>query len=338
MEVIQLKEPGKFVQFSQPVPNGLLPHEALVRVRRIGICGTDLHAFRGVQPYLTYPRVLGHELGVEVVSVGADDHGLKPGDKCAVSPHLNCGDCIACRQNKPNCCVNLRVLGVHIDGGMREFIVLPQDKLHQSEVLSLDQLTLVEPLSIGAHAIARAQIKRGEFVLVVGAGPIGLSVMQFAVLAGARVMAIELNEDRLRFAAEQFPLAQAIKAGDNSVDELKSVTSGDLPTVVVDATGSGKSMADSFKFVAHGGRLIFVGIYQGDVTFNDPDAHRRELTVCFSRNSLGEDYRRIIDQLERREFENTGWVTHRVSFDQIIGEFPRWLNSESGFVKALVEM
>ncbi len=338
MEIIQLREPGQLVHSTITAPREPAPHEALVRVRRVGICGTDLHAFQGTQPFLSYPRVLGHELGVEIVNIGDNEHGLKIGDRCAVSPHLNCSACIACRRGKPNCCVHLKVLGVHIDGGMSEFICVPQDKLHRSASLSFDQLALVEPLSIGAHAVARANLEPGEFVLVVGVGPIGLSVMQFAQLAGARVIAMDLNEDRLRFANQYFALERVIKAGEGALEQLQEATSADLPTAVFDATGNARSMESSFPFVAHSGRLIFVGLIQGDLTFSDPDAHRRELTVLFSRNSTGADFRRIITRLEQGEFEVTHWITHRVGFGQVVAEFPQWLDPASKFVKALIEM
>jgi threonine dehydrogenase-like Zn-dependent dehydrogenase len=216
---------------------------------------------------------------------------------------------------------------------------LPQEKLHKSNALSLDQLALVEPLSIGAHAVNRAGLEPGEFVLVVGAGPIGLAVIQFALLAGARVIVMDVNDDRLSFATQHFNLERAIKVGDGTLDELRSATSDDLPTAVFDATGNARSMADSFNLVAHGGRLIFVGLFQGNLTFSDPDAHRRELTVLCSRNSTGEDFRRIIGQLERRELgTNTDWITHRVGFHQVVDEFPHWLEPESKFVKALIEV
>lgn len=340
MKTIVLDQPGQLSLtdtspsfFDQPAAN-----EAVVRVRRIGICGTDLHAFKGEQPFFTYPRVLGHELGVEVVSVGENDLGLQVGDRCAVEPYLNCGQCVACRRGKSNCCVRLQVMGVHTDGGMREMINVPVDKLHKSATLSLDQLALIEPLSIGAHAVARANLERGEFALLIGAGPIGLSVIQFALLAGAKVIVMDINEDRLRFATEYFGIEHALRADNDAVERLKEITADEMPTAVLDATGNGRSMAAAFNFVAHGGRIVLVGLFQGDVAFHDPDAHRRELTLLCSRNSTSNDLKKIIRQLETREFDVTPWITHRVSFSEVVDQLPTWLEPKKRFIKAIVEI
>jgi 2-desacetyl-2-hydroxyethyl bacteriochlorophyllide A dehydrogenase len=339
MKAITLKEPGHLALTDSSAADKPGAGEALVRVRRVGVCGTDLHAFKGEQPFFTYPRVLGHELGVEVVSLGGGDGaGLRVGDRCAVEPYLNCGACVACRRGKTNCCARLEVLGVHTDGGMCEFIKVPTAKLHPSATLSLDQLALVEPLSIGAHAVARAAVEPGEFALVVGAGPIGLSVIQFARLAGARCIVLDVNEERLRFARQHFGIELTVAAGNGATERLREITAGEMPTAVFDATGNARSMAASFDFMAHGGRLIFVGLFQGDVTFHDPDAHRRELTLLCSRNSTGDDFRRIIRRLEAGEFDVAPWITHRAAFGAVVEEFPHWLNPQSQFIKALVEV
>jgi len=339
MKSIVLNKPEQFSLVEIPPSRQPSANEALVRVRRIGICGTDLHAFKGEQPFFSYPRVLGHELGVEIVKVGENQEELRVGDRCAVEPYLNCGECIACRQGKTNCCEKLQVLGVHTDGGMRELITLPTNKLHKSETLSLDQLALVEPLCIGAHAVSRAQIKTGEFALVVGAGPIGLSVILSAQLAGAKVIVMDVNEERLRFAREHFRVAAAIKADDRAIAQLKEITGGDLPTVVFDATGNQQAMNDSFNWPAPGGRLVLVGLFQGNLTLHDPEAHRRELTVLFSRNATGADFKRLIALLEAGAIDITPWITHRVSLgEEVIGQFPLWLNPQSRFIKAVIEV
>jgi 2-desacetyl-2-hydroxyethyl bacteriochlorophyllide A dehydrogenase len=339
MKNIVLNEPGKFSLTETATSGQPTANEALVQVRRVGICGTDLHAFKGEQPFFTYPRVLGHELGVEIVSVAENREGLRVGDRCAVEPYLNCGFCIACRKGKTNCCASLRVLGVHTDGGLRELMTAPTHKLHKSESLSLDQLALVEPLCIGAHAVARAQIEAGEWVLVVGAGPIGLAVILSAQLSGAQVMVMDVNEERLNFAREHFPVTAAIQALDHAVDRLKETTGGELPTLVFDATGNQQAMNASFTLPANGGRLVFVGLVQGELTFNDPEAHRRELSVLFSRNATGADFKRVIGLLEDGAIDIKPWITHRASFgEEVIGQFPLWLSPQSRFIKALIEV
>jgi 2-desacetyl-2-hydroxyethyl bacteriochlorophyllide A dehydrogenase len=337
MRTIVLQEPERFALTETDRPQTLASGEALVRVRRVGICGTDLHAYRGRQPFFTYPRTLGHELGVEIVEVCASAQGLAKGDRCAVEPYLNCNNCIACRRGKPNCCVNMRVLGVHIDGGMSEFITVPVEKLHKSDTLSLDQLALVETLCIGAHAVNRAQLEKGEQVLVIGVGPIGLSVVQFARAAGAQVIVMDTNDNRLQFCREQLGVEYSIGAGDDALTRLQKLTNSDMPTAVFDATGNPQSMQTAFNFPAHGGRLVFVGLFQGEVTFDDPNFHRREMTLLSSRNATPADFHHVISLMESGAIDTTPWITHRASPDTLLQEFPGWLQPQSGVVKAMLE-
>lgn len=339
MKVIRLEKPGHLVLTSTDPPASLETEEALVRVRRIGVCGTDIHAFDGNQPFFNYPRILGHELGVEVVKVGDPAGSLKAGDRCSVEPYLNCGTCIACRRAKPNCCVNLEVLGVHIDGGMREEIIVPSRKLHVSRNLTLDQLALVETLGIGCHAVERAGVEAGEIALVIGAGPIGLSVMQFAIEAGAEVIALDVNQRRLEFCQEHLGVPFAVSATNKAaIEALETISGGDLPTVVFDATGNGNSMMSAFDYTAHGGRLVFVGLFQGDVTFNDPNFHRREHTVLSSRNARPENFTQIIRLIESGRINTTPWITHRVQFAEAVNQFPKWTRPETGVIKAMIEV
>ena len=339
MRTIRLEEPGRLHLTATEPPGAPAAGEALVRVRRIGVCGTDIHAFNGKQPFFTYPRILGHELGVEVVAVADGVTNVKPGDLCAVEPYINCERCIACRLGKPNCCTAIQVLGVHTDGGMREQFTLPARKLHPSAHLKLDQLALVETLAIGAHAVERAGVEAGEFVLVIGAGPIGLAVTQFVIAAGARAIVLDINDERLEFCRRTLGAPHTINgANENVLDSLKEITGGDLPTAVFDATGSPRSMAAAFEYPAHGGRLTFVGLFQGDVTFNDPNFHRRELTLLASRNALPADFSRIIGQIETGHIDTTPWITHRAGFAEAAGLFPAWVKPETGVIKAMIDL
>jgi 2-desacetyl-2-hydroxyethyl bacteriochlorophyllide A dehydrogenase len=322
MRQITLHRPGLLVaqDVPPPVPK---PGEALVRVRRVGVCGTDLHAFAGRQPFFSYPRILGHELGVEILEVSSGNHGLRPGDRCAVEPYLSCGACHACRNGKPNCCEQLRVLGVHIDGGMCGLLAVPVNRLHRSSALSLDQLALVETLGIGAHAVRRSGLKAGEDALVIGAGPIGLAVVQFALEAGGKVRVVDLSAQRRGF-AERFGVATLPSA------------EGQRAEVVFDATGSTAAMQASFQLVEHGGRLVFVGLVQGSITFDDPLFHRREMTLLASRNSCDE-FPRIMDLIEQGRIDTTPWVTHRLGLADVPAEFAA-LREQSGLIKAMIEV
>lgn len=336
MKTIILVKPGEFRLTDTDPPDGRGPGQALVRVRRIGICGTDMHAFRGRQPYLSYPRILGHELGVEVVEVDSNDRGIAVGDQCAVEPYSNCGRCIACRNDKPNCCTSLQCLGVQTDGGMREWIVVPANKLHKSELLSLEQLALIETLGIGHHAVGRAQPRPRENVLVVGAGPIGLSVIQFAKVAGAEIAVLDINDQRLEFCRGQFGIQRTILPGDDPVAQIRDAFGGELPTAVFDATGSSQSMEAAFGYVANGGRLIYAGLAQADIRFNDPEFHRREITLFASRNSTPDDFQRIIQLVEQGIVDTGPWITHHASMETMIGQFEDWLLPETGVIKAMV--
>jgi 2-desacetyl-2-hydroxyethyl bacteriochlorophyllide A dehydrogenase len=339
MKSLILLEPGKLVTAEAHEAATPGAGEALVRVHRVGVCGTDLHAFHGRQPFFNYPRILGHELGVEVMAVGEGVGGIAVGDRCAVEPYLNCGRCVACRRGKPNCCTELKVLGVHVDGGQRERIVVPAAKLHRSDKLNFDQLALVETLGIGAHAVERAAVERGETVAVIGAGPIGLATIQFVRAAGARVLVIDVNEQRLAFCRERIGVADGDTIDARGIDvvaRLRERTGGELPTAVFDATGNAKSMAAAFEYPAHGGRLVFVGLFPGEVTFNDPNFHRRELTLLASRNSRPEDFRRIIELVERGVVDTTPWITHRARLEEVPAEFEGWTRPESGVLKAMI--
>ena len=341
MNALVLEHPGRIATHAAAEASGPGPGEALVRVHRVGVCGTDLHAFRGRQPFFTYPRILGHELGVEVLAVGPGVDHVAPGDGAAVEPYLNCGHCIACRRGRPNCCAWMQIIGVHADGGMRRQLVVPAAKLHVSRSLSYDQLALVEPLATGAHAVERAGLEPEETVAVVGAGPVGLAVIQFALTAGCRVIVIDINSRRLAFCRDTFGLADEdlVNAGRIDVlDRLTELTGGDLPTAVFDVTGNAASMAASFTYPAYGGRLAFVGLFSGNVSFHDPSFHRRALTLFASRNALPENFRQVLRLLERGEIDTTAWITHRATLAEAPDCFEEWTRPETGVLKAMIHV
>lgn len=312
--------------------------EAIVRIKRIGICGTDLHAFEGKQPYFSYPRILGHELAGELVEFDGAP-GFKVGDAVTFIPYFNCGTCIACRNGKPNCCAQMQVCGVHVDGGMVEYLSVPASSLVHGEGLSFDQLALVEPLAIGAHGVRRAGVKPGEFVLVIGAGPIGLGTMEFARIAGSQVIALDINDQRLQFCKDKLQVPHVINAlSSNVTEQLRTITSGDMPTVVIDATGSLKAINTSFQYMAHGARYVLIGLQKGDIAFSHPEFHKREGTLMSSRNATRQDFEHVINNLKKAEIKPTMYITHRVVFDQVKKEFEGWLNPASGVIKVMIEM
>ena len=336
MKTLVCTRPGNFAYSSAEKPQ-LTPHHSIIKIERIGICGTDLHAFEGTQPYFEYPRVLGHELAGELIAFN-DAPGFCAGEAVTFIPYLNCGKCIACISGKPNCCTDLRVFGVHQDGGMKEYISVPSYSLVHGDGLSFDELALVEPLAIGAHAIQRATITKDEFVLIVGAGPIGLGAMEFARIAGGKVIALDVNEKRLNFCKAQSKAMHTVNAlKENVKQKLQEITSNDMPTVVIDATGNLKAINDAFEYMAHGGRYVLIGLQKADICFSHPEFHKREATLMSSRNATRRDFEYVIACLKSRAISPTTYITHRVAFDKVKDEFNSWLKT-SDLIKAIIEM
>ena len=338
MKALQLEKPRQWRAIEIPAPKTPGPGEALVRVRRVGICGTDISGFLGKMPFFSYPRVPGHELGVEVIAVGDGGSNIAPGDLCSVEPYMNCGECYACSRGHSNCCERLKVLGVMMDGGMTEQMVLPARKLHPAKHLSPDQCALVETLAIGCHAANRGFPKPGENVLVIGAGPIGLSVIEFVKLSGARTIVMDMNEKRLEFCQSQMAVEHTVRAGDGKeLETLDWITAGRHADLVIDATGNNQSMGQALQYAAFAGRVVYVGITQQEISFpHAPVMHRRELTVMGSRNALPQDFTRIIQLIEEGKIDTRPWITHRTSFSSLIETFESYTRPETGVIKAIV--
>ncbi len=341
MKALQLEKPQSWRQIDVPQPLAPGPGEALLRVHRVGICGTDFSGYLGKMPFFSYPRIPGHELGVEVVAVGEGVTNVKPGDHCSVEPYLNCQTCYACRRGFTNCCEHNQTLGVMCDGGLTEYILLPARKLHPAPKLTLDQCALVETLAIGCHAVNRGNPKSSENVLIIGAGPIGLSALEFVKLSGARPLVMDISARRLGFVRESMRVPDTLLAtGDEAdVKNLAGLTNGQLADVVIDATGSNKSMSRALEFAAFAGRVVYVGITQQNLDFpHAPALHRRELTLLASRNALANDFTRIIGLIETRKIDTRPWITHHAAFEEVPAVFHNWLNPEAGVIKAVVKI
>jgi alcohol dehydrogenase len=251
---------------------------------------------------------------------------------------MNDVESFASRRGSINCCQNLQVLGVHTDGGLRERFIVRADKLHPSQKLSFEQLALVETLAIGCHAVNRAAPKIGEHILIIGAGPIGLSVLEFARLAGANVTVMDMNVDRLSFCRRMYDLSNTILLGgdDDELVQMRKITGGEMYPTVLDATGSAASMNNALNFVAHAGTLVYVGITPQDITFPDRLFHSREMTLKASRNALPDDFRRIITLIEEGQIDTSRWITHRTAFDDVINVFESYTKPETGVIKAMI--
>jgi 2-desacetyl-2-hydroxyethyl bacteriochlorophyllide A dehydrogenase len=322
MKQIVLEAPGKFTEREGPIPTVSEGH-ALLRMERVGLCGSDFHAFVGSQPIYTYPRIIGHELSGIVAEAPANSHGIHAGDHCAIEPYISCGKCRACAMGRNNCCENIRLFGIHVDGGMQEYLLVPVGLLHKSNRLSLDQLALVETLGIGAHAVRRSGLKEGEDTLIVGAGPIGIAVAQFASVLGARVHIVEKSEWRRAFV--------------ESMGYKSSLTAeGRQANVVFDATGNAVAMSSSLANVATGGSLTFVGLTRDPVCLDDVLFHRKEVTLLASRNSVGL-FPQIIRLIEDGKIDTSHWVTDRLTLSEVASQF-QYLPTRQTLVKAIVDV
>ncbi|MBW3500553.1 zinc-binding alcohol dehydrogenase family protein [Janthinobacterium sp. NKUCC08_JDC] len=336
MKSIVCDTPGSLRMEQRPVP---VPGEGevLLRIRRVGICGTDMHIFRGTQPFLSYPRVMGHELSGHIDSVPAGSR-LAVGDQVYVMPYLSCGTCVACRQGKTNCCTRIEVLGVHRDGGMTEYLALPERFVFKTEGISLDDAAMIEFLAIGAHAVKRGAVDAGKRVLVVGAGPIGMAVMLFASLKGADVTVLDGRADRLQFCRDALGVTRTVQLGDGDKEQLSDATGGEFFDVVFDATGNIAAMERGLDFVAHGGSYVLVSIVRDRLSFSDPEFHKRETTLLGSRNATVDDFEEVVAAMKAGKVPTALLNTHRTTLDEFTGVLDRWMQPEAGVIKAIVEV
>ena len=335
MKYIVCKQPGTFLlkEKNAPIRNA---GEALLQITRVGICGTDLHAFAGNQPFFTYPRILGHELAATVIEIEPNQTGIQAGDKVVIMPYISCQKCVACRNGKTNCCTNIQVLGVHTDGGMQEQITVPIDLLLPANELTDEQMAIVEPLAIGAHSIRRANLKEGETVAVIGCGPIGIGIMKLAQMEGVQIIALDVNERRLQYAKEVIGIDFIVNARNNPIQQIQDITNGDLCTAVFDATGNKNALEAGPSYMAHGGRFILVGLFKGALTYTHPAIHAKETTLLCSRNATVEDFEKVIRNIH--QFPTESFVTHRVPFTEMISHFENWLIPDTGVLKAMVHL
>ncbi|RYY62164.1 MAG: zinc-binding alcohol dehydrogenase family protein [Chitinophagaceae bacterium] len=337
MHAIVCSNPGSLLFTSVETPARGQGH-TLIKIRRIGICGTDLHAFDGSQPFFTYPRILGHELCGEITEADPDSPYSR-GDLVTVLPYLHCGTCIACRNGKPNCCVGMQVLGVHIDGGMVEYLSIPTSHIMYAGDLSPDALALVEPLSVSSHGIRRAGVSAGEFVLVAGAGPIGIGAMDLARIAGARVIALDVDPHRLDFCIKEIGVEFAFDARDpDLLINLQRVTRNEMAPVVIDATGNLRAINNGFNYISHGGRYVLIGLQKEAITFSHPEFHKREATLMSSRNATERDFTDVISMMRMKQLVPEKYITGRMDFSVVQDKFSTLNKAGDLNIKTMIDM
>ena len=295
------------------------PGFSLLRVRNIGICGTDIHSFAGNQPFFSYPRILGHELAVEIV----ESDTFSPGELATIIPYFNCTSCGACLSGRSNCCENIQVFGVHTDGGMREYIVVEDRYILPGKGLSVDELALVEPLSIAAHGLRRAELKAGEKVLVMGAGPIGLFTILLAKIQGALVEVVEPNKARLRFCLDNLEVSEA---------------SAGAYSTVIDATGNLHAIESGFAKMSYGGKYVLIGLQKQAISFSHPEFHKREATLMSSRNATLEDFEYVMNLFRSGKIQSEKFISHRFTKNQVPGIFTKINDPSEQVIKAMITL
>ena len=335
MRAVICNRPGELALIERPRPK---PNagEVLVRIRRVGICGTDMHIFAGAHPFLEYPRVMGHELSGEIAEAGSSS--LRPEQPVYINPYLSCGACHACVRGKPNCCMNIRVLGVHMDGGLCEYLAVPEGNVFPADGVTLDQAAMIEFLAIGAHAVRRSGVGPQDRVLVIGGGPIGIGVILAAKGRGCDPVVLDMREDRLAFCRTALGVADVVQAGGDAPAALSALTGGDFFDVVIDATGNAASIEHGFGLVAHGGSYVLVSVVKDTISFADPEFHKREMRLIGSRNALAEDFNEALSGIRDGRIPTAALNTHRGSLEDLPRLLPEWLLPQAGVVKAIVEL
>ena len=340
MRAIQISDVKTLKPIEIDAPAAPGAGQALVRTHRMGVCGTDISCYLGKFPFFDFPRIPGHELGVEVLAVGDGVTNVAVGDRCSVEPYMNCGHCYPCRRGATNCCKNLKVIGVMTNGGLCESFLVRADKLHPSTKLSYDQLALVETLAIGCHANDRANPRPADHAMIIGMGPIGLATLEFAKFTGARISVMDMNADRLEFVKRNYGIENTIHfAGDGSeLERMRELTGGDMYQTIIDATGNRHSMSGALGYLASTGTLVYVGITTDEITFKHPVMHKPEASILASRNALPSDFTRIIGLIERGLIDTDAWITHRTDMDAVLDDFDSYTRPETGVIKAVISV
>lgn len=318
--------PGEFVLTAAPLPVSAPEGWVLVDIDEVGLCGTDFHIFEGKHPFLNYPRIIGHELSGHVAEA-ADE--WQRGQAVVINPYISCGVCQACRKGKPNCCKDIAVLGVHRDGGMCSRIAVPSSNLYDASALPRQAVVLTEFLAIGAHAVRRADPRAGEYVLVTGAGPIGLGVALFARMRGARVHLLDTSAARLN-AMSGFGFSMLHQTADTLPQEGFDV--------VFDATGNPRAIEAGFAHVAHGGTYCLVSVVKDQISFSDPEFHKREMTLMGSRNATAEDFRAVMNAFASGAIDADRIISAQLDLVELPRRFPELVADRASLIKVVVQI
>ncbi|MGF7483584.1 zinc-binding alcohol dehydrogenase family protein [Providencia sp. SP181] len=312
------------------------PNEAKIKIKTVGICGTDIHAWAGNQPFFSYPRVLGHEICGEIIEMGHGNTDFKIGQQVSVIPYIACNTCPSCLSGHTNCCENISVIGVHQDGGFAEYLNVPTVNLLSSEGIAADAAALIEPFAISAHAVRRAAIQPKDAVLVVGAGPIGLGVAAIAHADGAHVIVADTSAARREHVSLHLSLPTINPAADNFDSQLRQYFSGALPLKVIDATGNPHAMNNAINLIRHSGTIVFVGLFKGNLQFPDPDFHKKETTMMGSRNATLEDFAKVGRLMSESKLNAQMMLTHHYPFFTLAEHYETEVINNRELIKGVI--
>lgn len=336
MKILICQEPTKLVYQQRQVPTPA-EGEALIKINAVGICGTDIHAWSGKQPFFSYPRVLGHEICGEVSELGKNVSHFKVGQRVAVMPYLSCGKCGACQSGRTNCCENISVIGVHQDGGFSEYLCVPTANLLVVDGVDPISAALIEPFAISAHAVRRAALQAGEHVLVVGAGPIGLGAAAIAKADGAKVIVADTSPERRNHVEQQLEVITLDPSSQTFEQDLRQQFDGMLAAKVIDATGNQHAMNNTVNLIRHGGTIVFVGLFKGDLSFSDPEFHKKETTMMGSRNATEEDFAKVGRLMSEGKLNAEMMLTHRFNFHQVGNSYEKDVVNNRALLKGVIE-
>jgi threonine dehydrogenase-like Zn-dependent dehydrogenase len=313
------------------------PGHALLRVRRVGLCGSDLNSYRGLNPLVSYPRIPGHEIAATIFELDAPGSPFTVGMNVTLSPYTSCGRCASCRNSRHNACRENQTLGVQRDGGLAEYLSVPVEKLYAAN-LGLNELCLVEPLTVGCHAVARARVSSTDTVAVLGCGGVGLGAIAASAFRGATTIAVDLDHDKLSVAR----LAGASHVLHAELDDMKAalddLTGGAGPEVVIEAVGTPQTFLAAVSAVAFTGRVVYIGYAKEPVTYETRLFVQKELDILGARNALTEDFAQVIAMLEQRRFPVHAAIGSVVPFEQAPEIFQAWSAEPRRFSKILVSL
>jgi len=335
INALVLVEPGQteIREIDMPVPG---KGEALLQVSYVGFCGGDLNGYRGLFELQEYPNVLGHEVGATIIQTGAQVPAeFMPGMNVTVNPYQNCGHCLSCRKGRPNACQDNKTMGVRRPGAMTTFIAVPWQKLHVSANLSLRELALVEPLTVGFHAAARGRVAAGEKVAVIGCGIVGMGALAASVNRGAEVIAIDIDDNKLDI-ARKTGAAHTINTAKVDLHEaLMQITHGDGPDVIIEAVGNPTTYRAAVDEVAYTGRVVYIGYAKKPVDYQTGTFVRKEIEILGSRNCLG-DFPDVINYLETGRFPVDDVISRTVSLDNAGSALAEWSANPGLITKIMV--